>query len=152
MANLSKLTRLSPDVQTANSSPLLIAGKTPITRADFSLTDDHHRFTFSQVPRDISDQIYGRVKGAFYDTSEEFWMVPCGQNLNLTFNFGGNSYPVHPLDTVDDNFNRVDSTGQKVCIGAVSVIPLKWLVHYLNTYLYSSNPLLLRSPSWAIMT
>lgn len=84
---------------------------------------NHHRFTFSQVPRDISDQIYGRVKGAYYDTTEEFWMVPCGQSLNLTFNFGGKSYPVHPLDTVDDNFNRVDSTGQKICLGAVSTLP-----------------------------
>ncbi|KAF9454879.1 acid protease [Macrolepiota fuliginosa MF-IS2] len=79
-------------------------------------------FTFSQVPRDISDQIYGRVQGAYYDTTEEFWMIPCGQYLNLTFNFGGKSYPVHSLDTVDDNFNRVDSTGQKVCLGAFQPI------------------------------
>jgi hypothetical protein len=48
-------------------------------------------------------------------------MIPCKQLLNVTFNFGGKSYPVHPLDTVDDNFNQVDSTGQKVCIGSVSI-------------------------------
>jgi hypothetical protein len=84
-------------------------------------TGNHRSFTFSQVPRDVSDQIYGRVQGAYYDTTEEFWMIPCGQMLNITFNFGGQSYPVHPLDTVDDNFNRVDSTGQPICIGAVSI-------------------------------
>lgn len=79
-------------------------------------------FTFSQVPRDISDQIYGRVKNAFYDTKEEFWMIPCEQELNITFNFGGKSYPVHPLDTVDNNFNRVDSMGNPICLGAFQPI------------------------------
>jgi hypothetical protein len=49
-------------------------------------------------------------------------MIPCGQELNLTFNFGGNSYPVHPLDTVDDNFHQVDSTGKEICLGAVSSV------------------------------
>jgi len=79
-------------------------------------------FTFSQVPREVSDAIYGRVRGAFYDTQNEWWLVPCGQYLNITFNFGGRSYPVHPLDVVDDNFGKVDSTGKKVCIGAFQPI------------------------------
>ncbi|KAF8158194.1 aspartic peptidase A1 [Crassisporium funariophilum] len=79
-------------------------------------------FTFSQVPRDVSDAIYGRVKGAFYDTKNEWWLVPCGQYLNVSFNFGGRNYPVHPLDLVDDNFARTDSTGKKVCIGAFQPI------------------------------
>lgn len=79
----------------------------------------------------MSDQIYGRVNGAYYDSSQEFWMLPCQQMLNITFNFGGKSYPVHPLDTVDDNFNQVDSTGQKVCIGSVSIclIVLPTIIH-----------------------
>ncbi|KAJ3553823.1 hypothetical protein NP233_g12560 [Leucocoprinus birnbaumii] len=79
-------------------------------------------FTFSQVPRDISDQIYGRVQNAYYDSTDEFWMIPCGQELNITFNFGGQSYPVHPLDTVDNNFNKVDSMGNPVCLGAFQPI------------------------------
>jgi hypothetical protein len=79
-------------------------------------------FTFSQVPRDVADQIYGRVRGAFYDTQNEWWLVPCGQYLNISFNFGGVNYPVHPLDTVDDNFSRTDNTGKKVCIGAFQPI------------------------------
>jgi len=49
-------------------------------------------------------------------------MIPCQQSLNLTFNFGGQSYFVHPLDTVDNNFNQVDSMGQPICLGAVSVL------------------------------
>jgi len=109
---------------------------------------NHHRFTFSQVPRDISDQIYGRVQGAYYDTKQEFWMIPCQQSLNLTFSFGGQSYFVHPLDTVDNNFNQVDSVGQPICLGAVSalqpvdLIPeLTWLVPTDYLRLLSSRTL-----------
>ncbi|KAJ7704727.1 aspartic peptidase A1 [Mycena olivaceomarginata] len=55
-------------------------------------------FTFSQVPRDMSDAIYGRVQGAVYDSKNEWWTVPCGQMINLTFSFGGKAFPIHPLD------------------------------------------------------
>jgi len=67
----------------------------------------------------VSDAIYGRVQGALYDVRNEYWMVPCGQYLNISFGFGGRQYPIHPLDTVDDNFNVVDANGNHVCIGAV---------------------------------
>lgn len=73
----------------------------------------------SQVPRQVSDAIYGRVQGAVYDTKNEYWTVPCGQYLNISFGFGGRQYPIHPLDTVDDNFGKVDANGNHICIGAV---------------------------------
>ncbi|KIK69756.1 hypothetical protein GYMLUDRAFT_151197 [Collybiopsis luxurians FD-317 M1] len=79
-------------------------------------------FTFNQVPRDISDAIYGRVQGAVYDSTNEWWTVPCGQFLNISLNFGGVNYPVHPLDTVDDNFGISDSSGNHVCIGSFQPI------------------------------
>lgn len=79
-------------------------------------------FTFTQVPRDLSDAIYGRVQGASYDSKNEWWTVPCGQQLNISFNFGGQNYPVHPLDTVDDNFNIKNADGNRVCIGAFQPI------------------------------
>ncbi|KAL0565110.1 hypothetical protein V5O48_016923 [Marasmius crinis-equi] len=79
-------------------------------------------FTFSQVPREVSDAIYGRVKGAVYDSTKEWWTVPCGQMLNISFNFGGKNYPVHPMDTVDDNFNYRDAQGNRMCIGAFQPI------------------------------
>jgi hypothetical protein len=37
----------------------------------------------------------------------------------VSFNFGGQNYPIHPLDLVDDNLGLTDSTGQRVCLGAV---------------------------------
>jgi hypothetical protein len=76
-------------------------------------------FTLTQLPRAISDAIYGRVKGAIFDTKHQWWTVPCGQYLNVSFNFAGQNYPIHPLDLVDDNLKLVDTTGQKVCLGAV---------------------------------
>ncbi|TFK24926.1 acid protease [Coprinopsis marcescibilis] len=89
-------------------------------------------FTFSQVPREVADQIYGRVKGAAYDAKNEWWLVPCGQYLNISFNFAGVNYPIHPLDTVDDNFDRYDATGKKVCIGSFQPITTAFslLGHY----------------------
>ncbi|KAK2459695.1 hypothetical protein APHAL10511_008340 [Amanita phalloides] len=79
-------------------------------------------FTFSQVPRDVSDAIYGRVQGARYDEHNQYWTIPCGQYLNISFNFGGTNYPIHPLDTVDNNFHIINSNGDPVCIGAFQPI------------------------------
>lgn len=76
----------------------------------------------SQVPRDVADAIYGRVQGASYDSKKEWWTVPCGQMLNVTFNFGGKAFPIHPLDTVDNNFGLMDASGNSVCIGAFQPI------------------------------
>ena len=77
-------------------------------------------FTYNQVPRSVSDAIYGRVQGAVYDTKNQWWTIPCGQLLNITINMGGTAYPIHPLDTVDNSLGITDANGNTVCIGAVS--------------------------------
>jgi hypothetical protein len=77
-------------------------------------------FTFPQVPRSVSDAIYGRVRGAVYDTKNEIWTVPCDQLLNISFNFGGNNFPIHPLDTVSSDFNSTGADGKPMCTGTVS--------------------------------
>ncbi|KAF8798904.1 acid protease [Phlegmacium glaucopus] len=79
-------------------------------------------FTLTQLPRPISDAIYGRVQGAQFDSDNQWWTVPCQQYLNVSVNFGGRNYPIHPLDLVDDNLNLTDSTGKKVCLGAYQPI------------------------------
>jgi hypothetical protein len=102
-----------------NMLPSLTAGKLSEILV-VALTDVFvFRFTLSQLPRSISDAIYGRVQGAVFDSTNQWWTVPCGQYLNVSFNFGGNNYPIHPLDLVDDNLGLTDSTGQRVCLGAV---------------------------------
>jgi hypothetical protein len=79
-------------------------------------------FTFPQVPRAISDAIYGRVQGAVYDSVNQYWTLPCQQMLNLTFTFSGNQYPIHPLDVVNNDFSLTDSNGNPICIGAFQPI------------------------------
>ena len=79
-------------------------------------------YTLPQVPRAMSDAIYGRVPGAVYNAQSEVWTVPCSQMINLTFVFGGVQYPIHPLDVSSSDFNMVDATGNPVCVGAVSPV------------------------------
>jgi hypothetical protein len=77
-------------------------------------------YTLPQVPRAMSDAIYGRVQGAEYNEQFESWTVPCDRLINLSFKFGGIEYPIHPLDVSSSDFNVVDSTGKPVCLGTVS--------------------------------
>ena len=49
----------------------------------------------------MAKAIYGQFSGAeLVDDSAvgSVWLVPCTQEVNVTLKFGGNSYPVHPLD------------------------------------------------------
>lgn len=77
-------------------------------------------FTLPQVPRSVSDAIYGRVQGAEWSTSNQAWLVPCGQLINVTFNFGGKSYPVHPFDVSSNDFGVTFANGSPACLGTVS--------------------------------
>jgi hypothetical protein len=79
-------------------------------------------FTFPQVPRTVSDAIYGRVQGAVYDSVNEYWTLPCDQMLNLTFTFSGKQYPIHPLDVVNNDFQLTNANGNPICIGAFQPI------------------------------
>lgn len=74
-------------------------------------------FTLPQVPRTVSDAIYGRVQGAEWSASNEAWLIPCGQLINVTFNFGGVSYPIHPLDVSSSDFGATFSNGNPACLG-----------------------------------
>ena len=55
-------------------------------------------FTLPPVPRSISDAIYGRVQGANYSVADGVWRIPCTQELNVSFEFGKQTFPMHPLD------------------------------------------------------
>ncbi len=49
----------------------------------------------------MADAIYSRVSGAEYRNITdigEIWIVPCDEEVNITFKFSGNSYHIHPLD------------------------------------------------------
>ncbi|KAK0441623.1 aspartic peptidase domain-containing protein [Armillaria borealis] len=90
-------------------------------------------YTLSQVPKSVADAIYSRVSGAEYRNVTDVgnvWIVPCDEEVNITFKFSGNSYHIHPLDaTMDpslvdlpDLHNLVNSEGQSSCIGSFQPI------------------------------
>ncbi|KAG6334062.1 hypothetical protein ID866_5025 [Astraeus odoratus] len=79
-------------------------------------------FTLPQVPRSMSDAIYGRVQGAEWSASQQAWLVPCGQLINVTFNFGGVSYPIHPLDVSSSDFGVAFANGSPACLGTFQPI------------------------------
>ncbi|THH07701.1 hypothetical protein EW145_g3204 [Phellinidium pouzarii] len=79
-------------------------------------------FTLPQVPRSVSDAIYGRVQGAQWNTDNELWTIPCGQMLNISVKFGGINFPVHPLDTSSSDFGLRDSSGNPICVGTFQPI------------------------------
>ena len=77
-------------------------------------------FSLSQVPRQLSDAIYGRIPGATFGAVGRgvgnTWKLPCNVEVNLTFTIGGVKYPIHPLDTSLD----WSENGTDFCIGSVS--------------------------------
>lgn len=89
-------------------------------------------FTLPQVPRSVSDAIYGRVQGAEWSASSQAWLIPCGQLINVTFNFGGVSYPIHPLDVSSSDFGVTFSNGNPACLGTVCDI---WFSRIVNIVL-----------------
>ena len=92
-------------------------------------------FTLTQVPRGVSDAIYGRVPGAVYDQKSQFWTVPCDSLINVSFKFGGVEIPIHPLDTVMSEFNYKDANGNPRCIGSVSLPLVIRFIPFPNRFL-----------------
>jgi len=79
-------------------------------------------FTLPQVPRPVSDAIYGRIKGANYSEEKNLWTFPCEQELNISISIGGVKYPVHPLDTSSKDLGFNDANGKPVCVGTFQPI------------------------------
>ncbi|KAF9454880.1 acid protease [Macrolepiota fuliginosa MF-IS2] len=83
-------------------------------------------FSLPQIPRTVADSIYGRFKDAEFMTVKGIggvWAVPCQIEVNVTFIFGGQKYPMHPLDmTLDPEVlnlkDMTNSNGVPVCIGS----------------------------------
>lgn len=96
-------------------------------------------FTLPQVPRAMSDAIYGRIQGAEWSPTQQAWMVPCEQYINLTFNFGGLSYPIHPFDVSSSDFGVTFSNGDPACLGTVSLSDLQGY-QIVNTNSTSFSP------------
>ncbi|KAJ7673543.1 aspartic peptidase domain-containing protein [Mycena rosella] len=82
-------------------------------------------FSLPQVPSSVAKAIYSQFSGAELVNDPavgQVWFIPCTQEVNVTLKFGGNAYPVHPLDTTIDPTifglaARKNSAGVNSCIG-----------------------------------
>jgi hypothetical protein len=77
----------------------------------------------------VASAMYSRAKGANLQTIDSqggsIWVIDCDAEVNVTFVIGGQSYPVHPLDTSSVN---TDDDGNEICIGTVRVASLQKMV------------------------
>jgi hypothetical protein len=87
-------------------------------------------FSLPQVPKSVSDAIYGKVNGAQFTKISglgSVWAIPCDEEVYIAFKIGGKTFPIHPLDTSlnaeDLGLNLKDTaTGKKFCVGAFQPI------------------------------
>ncbi|KAF8230075.1 acid protease [Tricholoma matsutake] len=90
-------------------------------------------FSLPQIPESAADAIYSRFSGAELQNIQSIglvWILPCSQEVNITFKFAGQRYPIHPLDlSLDPSFvgmsSLTNSQGQKSCIGTFQPVSFK---------------------------
>ncbi|PIL34121.1 hypothetical protein GSI_03832 [Ganoderma sinense ZZ0214-1] len=82
-------------------------------------------FSFPPLAPAAVDAIYGSIPGALYDSNSQVWLVPCNASANLTFVFGGQQFPVHPLDLTFPVVATLPVNGQATNVTAC-----------INTYQY----------------
>ncbi|EKM59341.1 uncharacterized protein PHACADRAFT_249769 [Phanerochaete carnosa HHB-10118-sp] len=68
--------------------------------------------SWTYAPPDVCTAIYGSVPGATFDDDLGQWTVPCGAEIDIALQFGGQVYPIHPLDV-----NAQSLTDPTVCAG-----------------------------------
>jgi len=64
-----------------------------------ALIDSGTSYTYADV--NTVNALYSSIQGGSYDNSSGTWSVPCDAEVDVTLVFGGNPYPLHPLDVVD---------------------------------------------------
>ncbi|EMD40676.1 hypothetical protein CERSUDRAFT_43711, partial [Gelatoporia subvermispora B] len=69
--------------------------------------------SYTYAPEDVCNAIYGGIPGAQYDASLGQWTVPCDAEVDMALQFGGNVYPIHPLDVTPTSLSDPNS-----CVGS----------------------------------
>ncbi|KAI0652538.1 aspartic peptidase domain-containing protein [Trametes meyenii] len=55
--------------------------------------------TLAVVPAALAEAVYGSIPGSvLVEGAQSFWAVPCNSSANVTATFGGQDFPIHPLD------------------------------------------------------
>ncbi|PPQ98541.1 hypothetical protein CVT24_004032 [Panaeolus cyanescens] len=69
--------------------------------------------SYTYAPKEICDAIYASVPGAVYNATVGYWLVPCGVEINMALQIGGQVFPIHPLDVVPSA-----ALDPSVCLGS----------------------------------
>ncbi|TRM67583.1 aspartic peptidase domain-containing protein [Schizophyllum amplum] len=69
--------------------------------------------SYTYVPSDICNAIYGDIDGASFDSSLGQWVVPCDAEIDMAIQIGGQVFPMHPLDITPTGL-----TDQSQCVGS----------------------------------
>ncbi|KDQ56688.1 hypothetical protein JAAARDRAFT_36181 [Jaapia argillacea MUCL 33604] len=72
--------------------------------------------SLGSLPTYYANALYGSIPGA--NLTNGTWVVPCGGKVNVSFVFGGQTFPVHPLDVA--YVAGTDDNGNAMCVGAFS--------------------------------
>jgi len=69
--------------------------------------------SYTYAPEDVCNAIYGGIEGAQYDSSLGQWTVPCSAEVDIALQFGGNVYPIDPLDVTPTSLSDPNT-----CVGS----------------------------------
>ncbi|KAK7695517.1 hypothetical protein QCA50_000153 [Cerrena zonata] len=76
--------------------------------------------SFLLAPADVVNAVYGNVPGAKFNTSTNAYNVPCDTKLDIKFVFGGQTFPMNPLDLI----TALDvQNGKPICFGTMNPVP-----------------------------
>jgi len=70
------------------------------------------------LPPKLMNAIYSAIPGAVYYAKEDLWIVPCKATTIVEWEFGGQSFPMHPLDLTTVTEVESDGTKYTICISA----------------------------------
>lgn len=68
--------------------------------------------SWSYVPSDVANNIYSGVSGAQFSSGIGQWVLPCDAEVDMALQFGGQIFPLHPLDV---NIKNPSDSSQ--CLG-----------------------------------
>ncbi|KAI0349533.1 acid protease [Trametes cingulata] len=81
--------------------------------------------SFALMPAAAVNAIYSNIPGAAFDQKSNGWLVPCDATASVSFVFGGQEYPVHPLDlSLPSGTQVTDANGQKATVCLAGIAPL----------------------------
>ncbi|KAG2075286.1 acid protease [Suillus decipiens] len=76
--------------------------------------------SLANIPSDAVDAIYGAISGSVHiqTSGQDFWVVPCLGQANLSFSFGFDYLPINPLELTRPAIFTDGNTQYTVCTSA----------------------------------